>query len=128
MDPQVVEALRLSFEAFARGDFSPFDALPDDFELVIAPQMPDAGSRRGEDAKRWFEAWFASFDGLTFSATEFREVGDRLLVEFLQSGAPRGSTAAVELRSWAVISFGDATITKIELFVSRGEADAAAAR
>ena len=47
MSREVVDALRASFDQFARGDFSAYAQLPDEFELVTAPEMPDAGTYRG---------------------------------------------------------------------------------
>ena len=54
-----MEVVRAAFEPFARGDFSAVAELPDEFELVLAPEMPDAGTYRGEEARRWIVAWVA---------------------------------------------------------------------
>jgi hypothetical protein len=56
---------RVLFEQFSRGDFSVVADLPDEFELVLAPEMPDAGSYRGAAARDWLAGWVDSFDRLT---------------------------------------------------------------
>ena len=40
----------LRMRKFASGDFSAYSQLPDDFELVLAPEILDAGSYRGDAA------------------------------------------------------------------------------
>jgi ketosteroid isomerase-like protein len=53
MSQENVEATRAVYERFARGDFSWSADLADDFEYVTSPETPDAGSYRGEAARRW---------------------------------------------------------------------------
>src|SRR5215207_7435750 len=77
MSQEHVDALRSAYKQFARGDFSAYSELPDDFELVLAPEMPDAGSYRGDAARRWLSSWVGSFDRLTVEAVEFIDAGDR---------------------------------------------------
>jgi ketosteroid isomerase-like protein len=99
MSQENVEATRASFERFARGDFSESADLPDDYEIVTAPEMPDAGIYRGEAARTWFNAWVESFDSLMLEPVEILDAGDRVVVEFVQRGTPRGGSTPVELRS-----------------------------
>ena len=122
MSQENVEALRGNFDRFARGDFTELADLTDDFELVTSPEMPDAGTYRGEAARDWLNAWVESFDGLTLGATEFIDAGDKVVVEFLQRGTPRGGSTPVELRTWSVTTRREGVLARIELFQSRGEA------
>ena len=122
MSQENVDAVRVAYEQFGQGDFSAYAGLPDDFELVIAPEMPDAGSYRGAAARRWLTAWVESFEQLTQEAVEFIDAGDKVAIEFIQRGRPRGSDGAVELRSWAVIAIQAGRVARIELFLSRAEA------
>ena len=122
MSQENVEALRGNFDRFARGDFAELAHLTDDFELVTSPEMPDAGTYRGEAARDWLNAWVESFDGLTLGATEFIDAGDKVVVEFLQRGTPRGGSTPVELRTWSVNTRREGVLARIELFQSRGEA------
>ena len=101
MSQEHVDALRSAYEQFARGDFSAYSELPDDFELVLAPEMPDAGSYRGDAARRWLRSWVESFERLTVDAVEFidardRDAGAQVMVELLQRGWLAGSADAVD--------------------------------
>jgi hypothetical protein len=57
MSQEAIDALRAVYEQFALGDFSVYADLPDDYVLVTAPEMPDAGRYRGAAARRWLQAW-----------------------------------------------------------------------
>jgi ketosteroid isomerase-like protein len=70
MSKENADALRAAFEMYARGDFSPIRMLGDDFELVVAPNAPEANTYRGEEARRWLREWVASFEEMTIEATE----------------------------------------------------------
>ena len=123
MSEEIVKALRAVFEQFARGDFSAYAALPDEFELVIAPEMPDAGTYRGEAAQRWLNSWIDSFERLTQEAVDFVDAGDRVVVEMIQRGWPRqGASKPVEIRNWALNTVRDGAIVRSELFLTRAEA------
>src|SRR5829696_1400397 len=126
MSQEHVDALRSAYEQFARGDFSAYSELPDDFELVLAPEMPDAGSYRGDAARRWLKSWVESFERLTIEAIEFIDAGDRVMIELLQRGQLAGSDEAVELSSWAVLTARDGTAVRSQLFLTRAEAVEAA--
>jgi ketosteroid isomerase-like protein len=60
MSQENVEIVRAMYEAFARGDFSGWAELPNDFEFVASPELPDAGTYRGEAAIRWMTGWVES--------------------------------------------------------------------
>ena len=90
MSVENVEAIREAFERFASGDFSGLAELPDHPEIVTSREMPDAGTYRGEAAREWLKAWIDSFESLTFEPVEILDAGDRVLVEFIQRGQPRG--------------------------------------
>ena len=123
MSAEAVDALKAIFGEFARGSFEPIDDLGDDVELVTAPEMPDAGTYRGQAAKRWLKTWVESFDSLAFEPAEFLDAGEHVVVESVQRGIPRGGTASVELPTWAVHTFANGvSITRIQLFMTRREA------
>jgi ketosteroid isomerase-like protein len=127
MSQESVDVARAAFEQFARGDFSAFAALPDEFELVLAPEMPDAGIYRGEEARRWLAAWVGSFDRLTQELVDLSEAGNgRLLAEFVQRGWTAGSDVPVELPSWSLATFRDGSLLRMELFMNRDAAAEAA--
>ena len=69
MSQENVEIVRSMYEPMAHGDFGAWADLPDYFELVASPELPDAGTYRGEAAVRWMTAWVESFEDLTMEAT-----------------------------------------------------------
>ncbi len=97
MSQENVEIARATYEQFARGDFSLFEALPNDFEFVTSPEVPDAGAYRGEPAIRWMRTWVESFDDLTMEATEIMDAGDKVVVALFQRGRPRGSQSPLRV-------------------------------
>jgi ketosteroid isomerase-like protein len=123
MSEEAMEVVRAAFEPFARGDFSAVAELPDEFELVLAPEMPDAGTYRGEEAQRWIVAWVDSFERLTQELVKLIDAGDdRVLAEFIQRGWTAGSDIPVELPTWALTTLRDGNFVRNELFTNRDDA------
>jgi ketosteroid isomerase-like protein len=126
MTKENVATLRAAFKQYAQGDFSPIEALGDDFELVVSPEAPDAGTYRGEDARRWLRAWVASFEEMTIEATEIVDSGDKVFLGMTQRGRPPGSAASVEGHWWQVSTFRGAEIVRAQMFRERAHALVAA--
>ena len=129
MSEENVDLVRAAYQAFSRGDFSPNDTLPGDFELVLAREMPDAGTYRGEVARRWLAAWVHSFQRLVLEPTEFMDAGDNVVVGFVQKGWVGGSDSTVELPTWGVATIRDGIgaeppklVARIQLFTDRSAA------
>jgi len=122
MSQENVQIVRAQWEQFARGDFSAWADLPDDFEFVTSPEVPDAGTYRGAAAIEWMTAWVESFEGHTMRATEISDCGERVLVAFLQRGRPRGSQTAVERRSWCVVTLREVEFARVAVFPERAQA------
>jgi ketosteroid isomerase-like protein len=125
MSKENAEALRAAFEQYAHGDFSPIGLLGDDFELVVSPEAPDAGTYRGEEARRWLREWVASFEEMTIEATEILDAGDKVFLGMTQRGRAPGSAAAaaaVEGRWWQVSTFRGRELVRVEMFLERAEA------
>jgi ketosteroid isomerase-like protein len=122
MAQENVEIVRAAYAQYASGDFSSLADFADDFEFVTDPAMPDAGSYRGEAARRWTTAWVDSFDELTMEATEITDAGDKVVVAILQRGRPKGSEGVVEGRWWQVMTFAQGEPSRSELFADRAEA------
>jgi ketosteroid isomerase-like protein len=120
---EAIDLSRASFERFAHGDFAELADLPDEFKLVLAPEMPDAGTYRGAAARDWMTAWVNSFDRLTQEPVEFIDAGDdQVLVEFVQRGWMAGSDVPVETRTWSLSTVKDGDFTRVELFQNRSDA------
>ena len=117
-----MEAVRALYEQTARGDFSALDDFPDDFEFVTSPELPDAGTYRGEAATRFIRTWIESFGQLTIEATEIIGVADQVVVAIVQRGRPRGTDTVVDGRWWQVVTFRGADIARIETFAERTQA------
>jgi ketosteroid isomerase-like protein len=122
MSQENVEIVRAMHEQFARGDFSWFADLADDFEFVTSPEVPDAGTYHGEAAQRWLTAWVESFGGHTIEATEIIDAGDKVFVAILQRGRVRGSQTVVEGRWWSVVTLREGVVARGEVFPERAQA------
>jgi ketosteroid isomerase-like protein len=123
MSEENVEIVRAAFEPFSRGEFSALADLPDNLELILAPEMPDAGTYRDAEARQWMLSWAESFERLTQELVELRDVGDgRVLAEFIQRGWSAGSDVPVELPTWSLITLRDGEPTRMELFMNRDAA------
>jgi ketosteroid isomerase-like protein len=123
MSQAVVDALQSAYEQFARGEFGLMKTLPDDVEVATAPEMPDAGTYRGEAARSWLNSWVESFDALALELVEIIDVGNRVVVEFVQKGTPRGGSTQVELPTWVVYTVrDDLSVSRLELFMNRAGA------
>jgi ketosteroid isomerase-like protein len=123
MSQEAVDLSRAAFERFAQGDFTAIADLPDEFGLVLAPEMPDAGTYRGGAARDWITAWVNSFERLTQEPVEFIDPGDdQVLVEFIQRGWTAGSDVPVETRTWSVSTVRNGYFLRWLLFQNRNEA------
>ncbi|MGA8926356.1 MAG: hypothetical protein WB462_09050 [Solirubrobacterales bacterium] len=122
MSQENVDLVRARYEQFARGDFSSMAEAPDNFEFVASPNMPDAGTYRGEAARRWMKAWVESFDGPTIEATEIIDGGEKVFCAFCQRGRRHGGQTEVESRWWSVDTFHEGVAARTEVFADRGEA------
>jgi ketosteroid isomerase-like protein len=122
MSEENVAALRAAFEMYANGDFSPIGLLGDEFELVVSPEAPDAGTYHGEEARRWLRAWVSSFEGMTIEATEILDAGDRVFLGMTQRGRPPGGATSVVGHWWQVSTFRNREIVRAEMFRDRAQA------
>ena len=123
MSEENVEIVRAAFGPLSRGEFSGWADLPDNLELILAPEMPDAGTYRGAEARQWMLSWAESFERLTQELVELRDVGDgRVLAEFIQRGWSAGSDVPVELPTWSLMTLRDGELTRMELFMNRDAA------
>ncbi len=121
MSEQNVETVRAAYERAAHGEFS-LDAYAEDFEFVTSPELPDAGTYRGEEARRWIRAWIDSFEELTIEATELIDAGEVVIAGILQRGRPPGGEAPIEGRWWHVMRFREGLIVRSELYPERDQA------
>jgi ketosteroid isomerase-like protein len=122
---ETIEIVIRTVEAINRGDVDEaISYLDEDYELHSAIIGGAAGAiYRGHDgARRWFADTQETFDELRTDPSEFRDLGDRVLM-FGQIHA-RGRESGLELDSptgW-VLALRDGKIVKAEGFMSWAEA------
>src|SRR5437867_8665390 len=122
MSQENVEVVRALYEELSRGDFSEIERLGDDFEFVTSPDVPDAGTYRGEAARRWLRAWLGSFERFVAEPITIVGAGDKVVVEVVQRGCPHDSTADVEGLWWFVHTLRDGTPVRTQGFPDRAQA------
>ena len=105
-----------------------FDSFHPEIEVREDPLFPEAGLYRGLDAVRgYLEQLAESFDRFTFEAEDFVDAGeDRALVLFRARMRGKGSGATVEARPGWIYTIRDGKTARIEAYLDRGEALAAA--
>ena len=114
-----LDLVRSIYEQTAAGDLSAVERFPYDFEFVTSPELPDAGTYRGDAAKAFIRTWVESFEGYTLQATEMIEARDKVFVGILQRGRPSGANAFVEGRWWQVVTVPQGEVSRIETFADR---------
>jgi ketosteroid isomerase-like protein len=105
-----------------------FDSFDPEVELREDPRFPEAGVYRGREAvARYFAQFTESFDEFTFEAEDFIDLGgDRVLILFRLRTRGRGSGAMVEARPGWIYTIRGGMTVRIEAYLERGEAFAAA--
>jgi uncharacterized protein len=122
-----IEALRLGYEAFSRGDWDAVLAgAHPDFELKTAERITNPGTYRGvENVKQFFQDLFEPFEEVVAEPQEFLERGDRIVVLLIVRSRPRGSSAAIENRIGHLWTMRDSKAARLQIFPEREKALAA---
>jgi ketosteroid isomerase-like protein len=104
------------------------DAFDPDIEMREDPSFPEAGTYRGVEAVRnYFTQFSQSFDEFTFAADDFVDLGDdRVLILFGIHTRGKGSGAVAEARPGWIYTIRDEKVVRIEAYLDRDEALAAA--
>jgi ketosteroid isomerase-like protein len=126
MSEENVATVRAAYEEFARGNFSWFDEVPDDFEFVTSAENPDAGTYRGQAARRYIQAWIAPFEAFAIEADELIDAGSKVVVALRQRGRTPGSDTPMEEHWWSVATLRDGEVVRVEMFRDRASALGAA--
>jgi len=120
-----VEIVRSGFDAFNEGGV---DALllfvHPDFEVTTPPELasePDT-YRGHEGVRRYFDSFYEAMEEIRWDAQSFREVGDRVVVEFTLRA--RGKSTGLEVAQDAVMvwSLVDGKAIGLQLFPTLDEA------
>ena len=105
-----------------------FAAFDPEIELREDPRFPEAGTYRGVEAvRRYLEQFTETFDEFLLEAEDFVDIGDdRVLFLFRLRMRGAGSGATVEARPGWIHTIRDGKAMRIETYLDRDEALAAA--
>jgi ketosteroid isomerase-like protein len=126
MSRENVEIVREVNSAFERGDLSGALAAADP-ELVTYRATPDGRTFHGREG--FLDAmsdWVENFAEYGFTAEDYRDAGDRVLVRFRQWGRGEASAVDVEGYFWVVYTLADGRITRLDIFNAEDRAREAA--
>jgi ketosteroid isomerase-like protein len=126
---RVKDPSRRLLDALDRGTLAVvFDFFDPEIEVHEDPRFPEAGVYRGVEAvDRYFTQFTESFDEFTLEAEDFIALGeDRVLFLFRLRTRGKGSGAMVEARPGWIYTIGGGKILRVEAYLDRSEAFAAA--
>jgi ketosteroid isomerase-like protein len=126
-----LEIVQRFFELARADDWSRLELLAADVAYFPTPETMDAGERRGRNAfRRYVEAFFgeAWSDDAGYEATDIREHGSRVIARIEFHGEGRTSGLELSGRVFQVFTLSDGEIVRIEDYIDRAEALAAATR
>jgi ketosteroid isomerase-like protein len=124
-----LEIVQRGFDAFnERGVEGIIPFVDPEFEATTPPNLasePDT-YRGHEGIRRWFESFYEVMDQIRWDASDFQQVGDKVVVEFTLRA--RGKTTGLDFGQDAVMvwSLHDGRAIRVELFETLDEALAAA--
>jgi ketosteroid isomerase-like protein len=100
-------------------------------EAIFDPQVVlnpiDEGPSSGFDAMRSdMERWASAFDELTVTVEEIIDAGDQVVVVTHHEGRGRESGVEVDTRFYEVYSLRDGKVSRVDEYIERAEALAAA--
>jgi uncharacterized protein len=124
MSSSNLEIVRQGFEAYARGDIAAAMAHHHP-EVVFNPA--EEPPIRGRDAVRdYVERWEEPWEDYEAEAEEFIDAGDRVVVALRVKARGTGSGAEVDARSYQVHTLESGRLVRMDEYLDRGEALAAA--
>lgn len=129
MSSDNLEIVQRGFDAFnERGVEGIIPFVDPEFEATTPPNLasePDT-YRGHEGIRRWFESFYEVMDQIRWDASDFQQVGDKVVVEFTLRA--RGKTTGLDFGQDAVMvwSLRDGKAIRVELFETLDEALAAA--
>jgi ketosteroid isomerase-like protein len=127
MSQENVELVRQAEEALLRRDRDAWLAIHDeDFEIVAIRDWPETGVRGREAAWNFHMRFVESFESASFEVEHVDAGADKVLAHLRYEGRGVGSGAQVELDQWFVTTVRQGKILRLQWFVDRAEARAAA--
>lgn len=119
------EVVRRLFDAQARNDLDTIRELYDPGIQWddVSGLWGDWGARRGRDGIRdAFSSWFEAFEDVTFTAEDFLEAGEHVVVVTRIRGRGRGSGLEVDQRITLLWTLSDGRVTRVAGYRDRSEA------
>ena len=125
MASENLEIVKRGFDAFnERGIDGIIPLIHSDFEATTPPSLAsEPDTYRGPDGiRRWFDSFDEVMDEIRWEPHRFREVGDRVVVEFTLRA--RGKTTGLDFGQDAVMvwEIRDGMASRLDLFQSLDEA------
>jgi ketosteroid isomerase-like protein len=125
MSQENVEVVRRLLDAFNRDNTDTVLAAFDEgCEIDEPPQMPDrpTAGYRGHNGVREWMGNLRGVGGASFELRAATPTGDALLCELASRGRARGSDVPIEWTTFAVFHVRHGKITRIRVFLEKGEA------
>jgi uncharacterized protein len=124
MSRENVEVVRRWMDAFFGGDLTAvYAALDPAIEFRPPPEHPDFAIHQGHEAfNRAFARWIGAWESLRYSAPDYTDAGDKVLVALTQRGKAKGSGVEVETEVFNVLTVRDGVIVRFDMFFQRAPA------
>jgi ketosteroid isomerase-like protein len=124
MSRENMDALRAVYEEYSRGNFRAGIELYDpDVLLVSRSDLPDADRYVGVDSiTAYMREFLAPVTNLTWTAEEFTDVENSIVVATHQRGMGKQSGIPMEGRYFVVWTFRGRAVIRIEFFADRADA------
>ena len=127
MSQRPAEIIEGVYERWAAGDFRTHEVFDPHVVFVLNPPFPEAGTYQGRDGVAGYMKYFLEpWTRVTIAAEEIVEAGDTVVVSVFQAATGSGSGAPAELRYLQVWTFRGEQAVRLENFMEREEAFAAA--
>ena len=125
MSQENVEIVRKNLEAFQRGQFDSVTELWDsdgEWMPAMAGVVENKVYRGHAGLRRYFDELFESFSKVRPHDTEFRDLGNRVLVLYRLSVRGRDSGVAIDQQGGTVYELRGGKIVRGRSYLSHGEA------
>ena len=126
MASENVEIVRRGYDALSSGgDFERiFEFIHPDFEATTPPGLaaePDT-YKGHEGVRRYFDSFYEIMDDIRFVPESFREVGDRVVVEFTLYATGKSTGLEVEQKAVQVWELKDGQAISVDVYATLEEA------
>jgi ketosteroid isomerase-like protein len=124
MSQENVEIVRAIYEEYGRGNFrAGVDLYDPDVLLVTRPDLPDGGRFVGvESISTYMREFLDPVTNLTWTAEEFTDAENSVVVATHQQGEGKGSGLSVQVHFFVVWTFRGRAVIRIEFFADRADA------